>query len=189
MKPTKPERQVATPQTRTPRTAGDITSSSTEKLTQDSAPPRRPTVLALDLEFTLISSAVSQIPRPGLFSFLKRCKELFPRIVIFTSVPEGRFREIAKTLTNESVAPDWFLEVEYISWSGATKDLRFIDGCDVEDVLLIDDLASYVHEGQEKQWIAVEAFDPRNSGDLGLGDLTAKLEQRLINTEPLGINS
>lgn len=30
----------------------------------------RPTVLALDLEGTLISNAMSQIPRPGLHAFL-----------------------------------------------------------------------------------------------------------------------
>lgn len=37
-------------------------------------------VLALDLEETLISSAVSQFPRPWPFEFLQRCQELFPRI-------------------------------------------------------------------------------------------------------------
>lgn len=33
--------------------------------------PVRPTILALDLEGTLISNAISQIPRPGLKTFLE----------------------------------------------------------------------------------------------------------------------
>jgi len=55
-------------------------------------------VIALDLEGTLISNAVSQIARPGLFDFLEECRKLFPRIVIFTSVNEERFRSIANLL-------------------------------------------------------------------------------------------
>jgi hypothetical protein len=31
----------------------------------------KPTILALDLEGTLISNAISQIPRPGLHCFLE----------------------------------------------------------------------------------------------------------------------
>ena len=71
-------------------------------------------VLALDLEGTLISNAVSQIARPGLFDFLEDCRELFPRIVIFTSVNEERFRAIANLLTTEGYAPNWFADIEYI---------------------------------------------------------------------------
>jgi hypothetical protein len=39
--------------------------------------PIRPTVLAVDLEGTLISNTMSQIPRPGLFMFLSRCPRCF----------------------------------------------------------------------------------------------------------------
>jgi hypothetical protein len=49
--------------------------------------------IALDLEGTLISNAVSQFPRPGLFTFLEYCHENF-RLVIFTAVNEVRFRSI-----------------------------------------------------------------------------------------------
>ena len=38
-------------------------------------------VLALDLEGTLVSNAMSQIARPGLRDFLEFCGEAFPRIV------------------------------------------------------------------------------------------------------------
>jgi len=75
----------------------------------------RPTVLALDLEGTLISNAMSQIPRPGLAHFLSQCKELFPRVVVFTTVKEELFRKIAGLLVEESVAPSWFADVEYIT--------------------------------------------------------------------------
>jgi hypothetical protein len=50
--------------------------------------------IALDLEGTLISNAVSQFPRSGLFAFLKYCHENFDRLVIFTAVNEVRFRSI-----------------------------------------------------------------------------------------------
>ncbi|MGD9830135.1 MAG: hypothetical protein AB7E70_06365 [Hyphomicrobiaceae bacterium] len=51
------------------------------------APPR---VLALDLEGTLISNAMSCIPRPGLFAFLEGCREMFARVVLFAAVLEAR---------------------------------------------------------------------------------------------------
>jgi hypothetical protein len=57
---------------------------------------------ALDLEGTLISNAVSQFPRPGLFIFLEYCHQNFvgvasrfeTRLVIFTAVNEVRFRYV-----------------------------------------------------------------------------------------------
>jgi hypothetical protein len=39
---------------------------------------KRIKVLALDLEGTLISNAMSQIPRPGLYDFLEKVNNLFP---------------------------------------------------------------------------------------------------------------
>ena len=107
-----------------------------------------PTTLALDLEGTLISNAMSQIPRPGLFEFLSSCHQLFPRVVIFTTVKEALFRSIACQLVEEGVAPEWFATIEYISWQGATKDLRCITGAQVDKVLLVDDYEPYVHPGQ-----------------------------------------
>ncbi len=66
--------------------------------------------IALDLEGTLISNAVSQFPRPRLFIFLEYCHQNFvggsgafasaiasrfeTRLVIFTAVNEVRFRSI-----------------------------------------------------------------------------------------------
>ena len=55
-------------------------------------------MIALDIEGTLISNAVSQFPRPGLFTFLEDCHQNFDQLVIFTAVNEVRFRSISRTL-------------------------------------------------------------------------------------------
>jgi hypothetical protein len=139
-----------------------------------------PTVLALDLEATLISSAVSQFPRPFLAEFLIRCQELFPRIVMFTTIDEERFRRLAKTLVDEGLAPSWFQQLECVKWTGPTKDLAFIPGCTIEDALLVDDLAAYIHPGQENRWVQVEPFEPPfDSSDRGLTKVLAELEKRV----------
>jgi NLI interacting factor-like phosphatase len=139
-------------------------------------------VLALDLEGTLISNAVSQIARPGLFDFLEDCRKLFPRIVIFTSVNEERFRSIATLLITEGYAPNWFAEIEYISWSGETKNLIFVDGALPEEILLVDDYEKYIHPGQESQWIKAPEFDyPYSDDDLGLREILRHLRIRVAS--------
>lgn len=141
------------------------------------------TILALDLEGTLISNAVSQIARPGLFRFLEQCKDLFPRIVIFTTVPESRFRTIARLLASEEQAPEWFAHLEYVSWSGKTKDLGLVQSADARTVLLVDDFPGYVHPGQDRQWVPIEHFDfPYGDDDTGLADVLEVLEQLLQNS-------
>jgi len=121
-----------------------------------------PHVLALDLEGTLISNAISQIPRPGLFEFLCGCNELFPRMVAFTTVAENRFRNIAHILVKERLAPQWFADIEYINWEGKTKDLNYISNIQSHNALLVDDCEQYVHPGQERQWLKIEQFDYKN---------------------------
>lgn len=116
-------------------------------------------VLALDLEGTLISNAVSQIPRPGLHAFLTACAEHFPRVVMFTAVREEKFREIARLLVEEGAAPRWFLGIEYTQWSGSIKDLSFIPNADPARCRLVDDIASYVHPEQQDQWIRIQTYD------------------------------
>lgn len=140
-------------------------------------------VLALDLEGTLISNAVSQIPRPGLFDFLEDCRRLFPRIVIFTAVNEVRFRSIANFLVSEGYAPNWFTSIEFVAWSGNTKNLCFIEGALPEEILLVDDYEKYVHPGQERQWIKAPDFDYSNSDDdLGLREILRLLRIRIVSS-------
>ena len=140
----------------------------------------RLSVLALDLEGTLISNAVSQIPRPGLFNFLEGCRDLFSRIVMFTTVNETRFRAIASVLIQERAAPAWFAQLEYVSWTGATKDLALIRNAAVENCLLVDDFEAYVHPGQQAQWICIESFShPYEASDTELVAVLEKLRVRL----------
>lgn len=139
-----------------------------------------PTVLALDVEGTLISNAVSQIPRPGLYQFLETIADLFPRIVVFTTVEEPLFRRIAATLSDEGSAPPWFVGVEYVWWHGATKNLEFIGDTSTDDVLLVDDFEEYIHPGQEARWVRIDQFcHPYSGNDTALHDVLAVLTSQV----------
>ncbi|MCU1156856.1 hypothetical protein JAK41_01540 [Stenotrophomonas maltophilia] len=130
----------------------------------------KPTILALDLEGTLISNAISQIPRPGLYGFLTEIRALFDQLTMFTTVPEDRFRSIAALLAREGSVPGWFVGLPYISWSGKTKDLRFASP-NLGEALLLDDHGPYVHPGQEHLWVPVPLFGspyPRDDNGLNL---------------------
>ncbi|WP_367351798.1 NIF family HAD-type phosphatase [Achromobacter animicus] len=137
-------------------------------------------LLALDLEGTLISNAISQIPRPGLSSFLISCRALFPRIVMYTTVSEARFRAIARLLVSEGEAPDWFAELEVVDWNGQTKDLALIPSAALEDCLLVDDFEGYVHRGQREQWVRVACFShPYVTSDRELENTLHELRHRI----------
>ncbi|GFF08520.1 hypothetical protein [Stenotrophomonas maltophilia] len=139
----------------------------------------RPTVLALDLEGTLISNAISQIPRPGLYRFLEEIRMLFDQLMMFTTVPEERFRSIASLLVREGSAPEWFAGLHYIHWSGKTKDLLLASPC-IGDALLLDDHGPYVHPGQEHLWIQAPLFgSPYPAEDDGLSIAMGCLLERV----------
>ncbi len=142
---------------------------------------RRRTVLALDLEGTLISNEFSQIPRPGLVEFLAACRALAPRLVMFTTVPEQRFRVVARNLVLSGDAPEWLPSVEVVAWSGPKKDLGLIDGADPVDVVIVDDDPErFAVPGQLEQWIQVSRFAPPYSdADTGLMDIMPALREAL----------
>lgn len=74
------------------------------------------TTIALDLEGTLIKDQLDPRPRPGLYHFLNGLALIFSRIVIMTTVPEEKFREIAQQLDK---APSWFckeIKLNFLSW-------------------------------------------------------------------------
>ncbi|MCF7482589.1 hypothetical protein L3V31_12710 [Vibrio sp. J1-1] len=132
-------------------------------------------VIALDLEGTLISNAISQIPRPDLYVFLNGCREITDRVVVFTTVSEPRFRQISNLLVSEGYAPNWFSSIEYIHWSGNKKNLSFIPNVKIEKVILVDDVEEYIVDGQDKQWIEIQQFaSPYPESD---SKLLAVLEQ------------
>jgi NLI interacting factor-like phosphatase len=134
--------------------------------------------IALDLEGTLISNAVSQFPRPGLFTFLEYCHQNFERLVIFTAVKEVRFRAIARTLADSENVPPWFVDLEYISWSGEYKDLLFIPQVRIERTILIDDRVEYIHPEQKSRWLDISGYEyPYSNDDCELDRVMEKLSK------------
>jgi len=138
----------------------------------------KPHILALDLEGTLISNAISQIPRPGLHQFLENALCQFEQLVMFTTVPEDRFRSIAALLVEEGAAPLWFAGLPYVHWSGRTKDLRLASPR-LGEALLLDDHGPYVHPGQEHLWVQIPLFEsPYPPDDDGLSVALHRLLDR-----------
>ncbi|WP_423172582.1 NIF family HAD-type phosphatase [Stenotrophomonas maltophilia] len=133
----------------------------------------------MDLEGTLISNAISQIARPGLAEFLAGARRQFETLVMFTTVPEERFRNIAELLVRERSAPEWFADIHFVQWSGKTKDLSFVSKR-IGDALLLDDYAPYVHLGQEHLWVEVPLFaSPYAMNDDGLSVASGRLLERV----------
>lgn len=134
--------------------------------------------LALDLEGTLISNAMSQFPRQGLYDFLITCESLFGvgNIVMFTTVKEKLFREIAIRLYSEGIVPKWFTTIRYIDWTGEIKDLTFVDE-DPSRVLLVDDYEGVIHPQQKDQWLKIKPFESPYDPDNDLSHLLRSLEE------------
>jgi NLI interacting factor-like phosphatase len=120
--------------------------------------------IALDLEGTLISNAVSQFPRSGLFEFLDACRSLVPRLVIFTSPNPAIVRDALQRLAADELAPAWIADLEIFRAPTLPKDLRRIDD-DWQGCLLVDDMEPTVHADQHLQWIPVTSFDPTSEED------------------------
>ena len=136
-------------------------------------------VLALDLEGTLLSNAVSQFPRPGLREFLEFCRRAVPRVVLFTSVPERKVREIVGNLVAEGLVPEWFQDIECIQWAGRKKDLAMIPDATVERTLLIDDFEGYVVDDQLRQWLPISTYSaPYSADDAELDRVRRALEDK-----------
>jgi hypothetical protein len=117
-------------------------------------------VLALDLERTLVSDAMSAEPRPGLCDFLSFCLGQFERLVLFASVEEAEAREVLDQLARSGhVPPGLLARLEYVQWSGEFKDLRFVQGVATDEILLVDDDSGWVRPDQQTRWIAVSPWD------------------------------
>lgn len=138
--------------------------------------------LALDLEGTLISNAVSQIPRPGLYRFLELCQIMFNEVVLFTTVPEPRFRDIAALLAHEGHAPRWFTSVRHLHCTDGQKDLGRVARLGPQALtLLVDDCADYVSPGAESIWLPVDQFAaPYPDDDAALESLIPVLARRVL---------
>ena len=115
-------------------------------------------MIALDLEASLIDNAISGIPRPGLYSFIEFCMENFERVALLTTVDEPDARQVLYTLADSGAIPDEFTAAEYIHWKGEYKDLRCAENIAPEDIIFVDDDASWIHPDQTEQWIAIESW-------------------------------
>ena len=134
-------------------------------------------VLALDLEGTLISETIGVFPRPGLYDFLEWCDRHFERVVLYTCVSEEHARDIARRLADEQIVPAWFQDIEYVDWEGTYKNLRFVEGAEPHEVLLVDDKRIFIPPEQKAQWIPIPSFlDPYPDDDAELD----RVRERLI---------
>ena len=124
----------------------------------------------LDLEGTLITSAVSIIPRPGLYDFLEYCNNKFDEIVVMTAISLDRFKEVKNTLLNFQEVPQWFEYVQYINYSdkpesnyGEYKDLQCVPNWKEKEIIIIDDMESYIRPEQKDRWIPITTYDGREN--------------------------
>lgn len=95
--------------------------------------------VALDLE-----GYSNPRPRPGLRKFLDMLDEIRARVVMMTTVPEPKFREIASGLVDQGFAPGWFAQVDYISWQRLHKSLHFIPEMGPGITCIVDGYPGYV---------------------------------------------
>ncbi len=120
-------------------------------------------VLALDLEYTLLDTAYSPWPRPGLFEFLEKVKGLFERIVIYTAVKKTDCHNVIKHLVSKNEVPPWLADIECVHWERlGKKNLKKIKGIELDEALIVDDQRGYIHPTQLFQWIPIEQYDTRN---------------------------
>ena len=137
---------------------------------------RKP-LLCLDIEGTLISNAVSQIPRPGLYRFLESVS-LICELALYTSVSLERLRSIQDVLIQEKAVPAWFKDLHTFHPGGTVK---FKANCGRNDALLLDDQAAVIAPGEWDWWTPIEEFSPPYSmEDRGLVKAFADIESRLL---------
>ena len=113
--------------------------------------------IALDLEGTLISNAMSQIPRAHLREFLEFCRQTFERVVVYSAVNPKQVRMVCQKLVEMGDVPEWFGDVEIFRTRGKYKDLTAV-AQNFEHVLLVDDVETYVDPKQREQWVPCEQF-------------------------------
>jgi len=137
---------------------------------------KQKTLLCMDLKGTLISNAVSQIPRPGLRTFLESVWEVCD-LMLYTSVSSVRVHMIRNLLVEEGVAPVWFLDLPVCHPDGTIKDKA---RCGRSDAFLLDDQAVVVAPGEESWWVPVaEYLPPYSDDDLELVKAFATIKSRL----------
>lgn len=134
------------------------------------------TLLCLDLEGTLISNAVSQIPRPGLYEFLQSVEEICD-LMLFTSVSSERVDLIRELLVVEGAAPVWFTDIPVIQ---PEDTIKLKARCGRTNSLLLDDQSAVVAPGEESWWVPIaEYVPPYSDEDRELMKALASIKSRL----------
>jgi hypothetical protein len=141
-------------------------------------------LLALDLEGTLVSNAVSCFPRPGLYEFMAWCLATFERVVLFTCVDARHARAVIVALAERcEIPPETPARLEVLDWPAGDvdfKDLRLIPGAVVDDSFLVDDNEGFIAEDQKARWIEIAEWErPYPQDDRELARVRRVLERRL----------
>jgi hypothetical protein len=115
-------------------------------------------LICLDLEGTLISNAISQIPRPNLHDFLCELSPLGD-VILYTSVSPTRTAEIKHLLVSEEYAPPWFASIPSIHPERTIKHKHLVPGVTQYDlVLLLDDQSGVIAAEEHDWWVQIKEF-------------------------------
>ena len=140
-------------------------------------------LLALDLEATLIDDALSELPRPGLNSFLSFCRDHFDRLALLTTVDEQTARLVLEALADGGDVPGIVADtIEYIDWDGEYKDLRNAIDVNVDEILFVDDDQGWIHPDQIEQWIRITPWRGEPD-DVELRRVQQQIESRLVSSQ------
>lgn len=134
-------------------------------------------LLCLDLEGTLISNAVSQIPRPKLFWFLEQVNEICD-LKIYTSVSGARVDSIRRLLIDEGATPSWFQDLEVIRPKG---NLKPKSKCGRSDAFILDDQREVIMSDEQEWWIPIcEFLPPYSDDDRALERVLTEIKARVL---------
>ncbi|WP_152208281.1 NIF family HAD-type phosphatase [Marinobacter changyiensis] len=144
-------------------------------------------LICLDIEGTLISNAVSQIPRPHLYHFLTEVNKLAD-LVLYTSVSPTRTRKIQNLFVDEGVVPDWFGKLDALHPIGTTKPKAVAASYapTASRIFLVDDQEACIEEIEQDWWVAVhEYLPPYNTDDKELLRVLGELQMRCMTCSQL----
>jgi hypothetical protein len=132
--------------------------------------------ISLDLEGTIISTAVSQIPRPHLAEFGSFCMDFADGVEIRTGVNQEVAEEIMRLLVSEGSLPPRF-RYEIVDWDRRTdrKDLTNT-GMPLERIVHIDDVPAFALPSQKHRWIIVPEFTGIEDYDRELVEVVERVE-------------
>lgn len=141
--------------------------------------------ITLDLEGTLISSAVSQFPRNGVRQFLDFCLSTKKELMWFTAVKTEKVHDIVNLFVEEGYFPEECLKIQCVEWINLPnynvhfKDLE-LTNYKSNEVLAVDDWPGVYLPDQLSQLITVKEFEyPYSSIDDELQRVQLEISKRI----------